>query len=335
MKKRNLKLDACLANGLALLMLLTGVAGLSSCSDDDGLTEGDAGYFTSTRGQFTATIDDGNGNKTTLYLIPGSTAGTALVTYDGSNPKHWQSSTNTTVRIGTYQNDIVIPETVEVGGTTYTIVGLDKEAFMGNREYSTTVNSVKTVYWSGLKTIQLPASVSTLGEGAFAICTNLSTFPTLPAAVSEIPLGCFATCTDLRTVDIPATVKTVGEMAFYGDVRLQTLTFAEGVETIGRMAFFDCRSTSLTTVTIPSTVTRIGDQAFGGRGMIYNSSGVGTDWRTHIASFYVKAKTPPTLEGSLYGEPAEGVSPVVYVPAGCVAAYKAAPGWSSLTIEEE
>ena len=39
---------------------------LTACSDDDGLSAGDPNYFTSSRGQFTATIDDGNGGETTL-----------------------------------------------------------------------------------------------------------------------------------------------------------------------------------------------------------------------------------------------------------------------------
>ena len=48
----------------------------------------------------------------------------------------------------------------------------------------------------------------------------------------------------------------------------------------------------------------------------------------------MQGTTPPTLEGVLY-EAADGVEPVIYVPAGALSAYQSAPGWSSLNIEEE
>ena len=303
MKKCLLKWDARAVKAVTVLMLWTGAWGLTSCKDDDGLTAGDPNYFTTSRGQFTATLDD----KTTLYLLPGATAGTAVLTYDGDNPTHWQSPTTATVSVTTYAGDLTLPETVTANGQSYRLTAIGNEAMMGCRS---------------LTSLVLPQTVQTLGEGAFAICVGLTSI-TLPEGISEIPTGCFGYCTKLTSADVPSSVKALGEMAYYGCSGLTSVTLPEGLTTIGRMAFFDC--SKLTEITIPSSVTRIGSQVFGGRSA--------TD-RSKIAAYHMRSATPPTLEGTLY-EAQEGVEPVVYVPAGAGAAYRSAAGWSELTIEEE
>ena len=72
-------------------------------------------------------------------------------------------------------------------------------------------------------------------------------------------------------------------------------------------------------------MTSIGNRAFGGRNATLKSK---------ITEYHMQSATPPTLEGVLY-EAQDGVSPIIYVPTGSKAAYEAADGWSSLTIEEE
>ncbi|MBR1548024.1 MAG: leucine-rich repeat domain-containing protein [Prevotella sp.] len=298
------------------LMAGLAVLALTACSDDDGLSAGDPDYFTSSRGQFTATIDDGNGGETTLFLIPGTTPGTAVVTYDGSNPRHWQAEQTATVRVGTYQNELVIPETVTAGGATYTITGIGAEAFTGCRVY--TANGV--TYWNGLTAVTLPESVATIGDGAFAL-TDVADI-NIPQAVTSLPMGCFGNCTKLASITVPAHVRTIGQMAYYGCSGATSLTLEEGVEHIGEMAFFDCNK--LTEVTIPASVKTIGNMAFGGR----------ENRRSKVAAYHMLPTTPPVLEGTLY-QAAEGIAPIVYVPVGTAAAYQTAAGWSELNIEEE
>lgn len=307
MKKCQLRLDAFLMKGLAALMLTTGIGMLTSCKDDDGLTAGDPNYFTSSRGQFTATLDD----NTTLFLLPGATAGTAVLTYDGNNPRHWQSATAATVSVTTYEGNLTLPETVTANGQTFTLTAIGEQAMMGCRT---------------LTSLTLPETVQSFDEGAFAVCTTLASV-NIPEGITEIPTGCFGYCPKLNNVTLPSTVKTLGEMAFYGCSGMTSITLNEGLATIGEMAFFDCPN--LREITIPATVTTIGNRAFGGRGFINE-----TDYRSKVSAYHVKATTPPTLEGVLY-ETQDGISPVIYVPAGAVDAYKAAAGWSSLTIEEE
>lgn len=296
-------LEASRTKALTMLMFLAAVVALSSCKDDDGLTAGDPNYFTSSRGQFTATLD----NDVTLFLLPGEVAGTATLTYDGDNPTHWQSPTTATVNVDTYQGNLTLPETVTAEGKTYTLTAIGEQAMMGCRL---------------LTSLVVPATVKTLGEGAFAICTTLTDI-SLPDGIAEIPVGCFGYCTRLTTANVPQTVTALGEMAYYGCSALTGVRLPEGLQRIGRMAFFDCPK--LTDITIPASVTVIGDRCFGGRS--------DAD-RSKIAAYHMKSTTPPALEGVLY-EAQEGVNPIIYVPAGAAAAYQAAAGWSELTIEEE
>lgn len=300
MKKYHFQLDAFFLKGLSVLMLMTGILALASCKDDDGLTEGDPNYFTSSRGQFTATLEDG----TTLYLLPGGGSNVTL-TYDGSNPRHWQSESTATVNVTTYTGDLDL--TQSINGGQYTLTAIGEQAMMGCR---------------ALTSVTLPASVQSIGEGAFAICTTLTSV-NIPDGITEIASGCFGYCPKLNNVTLPATVRSLAKRAYYGCSGMTVITLNEGLTSIGEQAFFDC--SKMTEITIPSTVSFIGDLAFGGRSA--------TD-RSQISAYHLKPTTPPTLQGTLY-QAQEGVNPVIYVPTGSAEAYKAAPGWSSLTIEEE
>ncbi|MBQ7963563.1 MAG: hypothetical protein IJ288_03205 [Alistipes sp.] len=66
-------------------------------------------------------------------------------------------------------------------------------------------------------------------------------------------------------------------------------------------------------ITIGNGVTSIGDYTF------YRCE--------ELESVYCKAKTPPTLESSIFGE--NPLDPKIYVPTASVDAYKAAEGWKN------
>ena len=66
--------------------------------------------------------------------------------------------------------------------------------------------------------------------------------------------------TKLTSVELPDTIKYIGEMTFYLCTGLQSVTLPKQVESIGSYAFEYC--SSLTSVTIPNSVTSIGDSAF-------------------------------------------------------------------------
>lgn len=68
----------------------------------------------------------------------------------------------------------------------------------------------------------------------------------------------FSNCWD---VQLPSTLKVIGDNAFYWNTSLKTIELNEGLEEIGCGAFWD---TGLTSVTMPSTLKSIGKMAFSG-----------------------------------------------------------------------
>ena len=77
--------------------------------------------------------------------------------------------------------------------------------------------------------------------------------------VSEINSDAFRGDGTLRRVDIPGSVKAVGDSAFYNCDKLEEASLAEGVETVGNTAFGACNS--LKTLTLPDSLKAIGDSA--------------------------------------------------------------------------
>ena len=82
----------------------------------------------------------------------------------------------------------------------------------------------------------------------------------IPSGVTSIGYGAFAGCSGLTSIAIPSSVTSFGEFAFSNCSGLTSIAFHSSVTHIGRWAFYNC--TGLTSVTIPSSVTSIGERAF-------------------------------------------------------------------------
>ena len=141
---------------------------------------------------------------------------------------------------------------------------------------------------TNLTDVTLPQSLITLGNWCFRACASLKTI-TIPNKVKDLNQGAFAYCTGLESVKIGNTVATVsgvtsgwgpgsqyfdGYGAFYGCTSLTSVTFGTGVKAIGAGAFYGCGA--LRSVKIPDTVTTIGNYAFGNcQSLIYATLGKG------------------------------------------------------------
>ena len=114
---------------------------------------------------------------------------------------------------------------------------------------------------SGLTSLTIPSSVTSIGESAFWDCSSLTSL-TIPSSVTSIGNYAFYDCSSLTSLTIPSSVTSIGYAAFYGCSGLTSLTIPSSVTSIGESAFWDC--SSLTSLTIPSGVTSIGEAAFSG-----------------------------------------------------------------------
>ena len=111
--------------------------------------------------------------------------------------------------------------------------------------------------------ITIPESVTSIGGGAFAGCSNLVSI-TIPESVTKIGVRAFYGCSSLTSITIPEGVTSIGGSTFDGCSSLVSITFAGNSQltSIGSSAFCNC--SSLTSITIPESVTKIGNYAFEG-----------------------------------------------------------------------
>ncbi len=112
-----------------------------------------------------------------------------------------------------------------------------------------------------LRYIEIPDSVTTIGDFAFSGCWSLggkseegekeSTYVsvTIPNSVTEIGESAFAGCGRLTSLTIPDSVTTIGKDAFSFCWRLEQVTIGESVTTIGKSAFENC--IALADMTVP------------------------------------------------------------------------------------
>ncbi len=112
-----------------------------------------------------------------------------------------------------------------------------------------------------LTNIEIPNSVTTIGDYAFFYCTGLNNIE-IPNSVTTIGDYAFYNCTGLNNIEIPNSVTTIGEHAFDNCTGLNILTIGNSVSSIGNFAFNQCNN--LISVNLPNSVTNIGAQAFYG-----------------------------------------------------------------------
>ena len=151
---------------------------------------------------------------------------------------------------------------------------------------------------SGLTSLTIPSSVTSIGESAFSGCSGLTSL-TIPSSVTSIGESAFYGCSGLTSLTIPSSVTSIGESAFSGCSGLTSLTIPSCVTSIGESVFFGC--SGLTSFTIPSSVTSIGWGAFCG------CSG--------LTSIYVYTEKLPNMGSDVFAG-CDAKKCTVYVPKG-------------------
>ena len=110
-----------------------------------------------------------------------------------------------------------------------------------------------------LKSINIPDSVTSIGDGAFSECHSLKSI-NIPDSVTRIGYSAFKSCGGLTSISIPPSVTTIEDGTFLGCHSLRNINIPDTVTRIGRSAFEDCDS--LTSINIPPSLTTIEDGTF-------------------------------------------------------------------------
>lgn len=234
--------------------------------------------------------------------------------------------TATIAGAGGLDNDILeIPQEITLRGKTYTVVAIKNNAF----------------YNASIKKIILPATIKSIGDGAFSYstieevdfgqitghecelgmlafshCGNLKEV-WLSGYTPRINRRTFVDCTALEKVTIPGGVKEIGEAAFENCTKLKDLQIGSDVTTIGNYAFHNC--SALSSLTIPESVTSIGGYAFA--------------YCTSLYEIYNLNKTPQTITANVF----EGLTLSkinLYVPPTRKSAYEAKDVWKNFNVKE-
>ena len=169
---------------------------------------------------------------------------------------------------GTTQNLGTIPFTSDV--LNYTLLPDNTYGvYAGNGAAKVAVIDIPSLY-KGRKVTQIMAD----GFKDLSMLQQIN----IPNTITTIGQSAFKNCVSLNNVRIPAGVKNLDDYAFFSCSSLSEITLVEGTETIGLYCFSNC--TKLKTITLPDSLTTIKAYSFYGSGIEeVNMNGIpGTNW---------------------------------------------------------
>ena len=223
-----------------------------------------------------------------FYNITSET--TVEVTYSGTKPSAFD---------GRYSGNVAIPQTVSYNEKSYSVTGIGANAFYYCDLTSIEIpNSVTVIgdcafqFCVGLKGVKFPNNIKTIGKSVFSGCFNLAGDIVIPKSATSIGHSVFAACDAIKSITvesgnavydsrdncnaiietasnkliagykntiIPNSVTAIGDYAFYGCF-FTTFEIPNSITSIGECAFQVC--TNLKSITIPASVKSIGPLAF-------------------------------------------------------------------------
>lgn len=183
-------------------------------------------------------------------LCPMLANGETITYYNNENPddilnssqfeidSYLETATLTKFQDWYYDENVVIPETFEYDGTTYTITAIGEEAFYS--EYDD---------YDDILTLTIPETVTTIGVKAFSNLKSLEVIR-LPQALKEIAPDTFLDCISLEEINFPEGLETLNEFACYNCTSLKSISFGSKIKNISYLVF---DNTCLQSISIDAT----------------------------------------------------------------------------------
>ena len=175
-----------------------------------------------------------------------------------------------------YEGHVTIPSVVFANSRQYQVTSIGEKAFMNCKDLKSVVmpNSIVSIgelalASSGITSLNIPASVRSIGNNAFTSCLALDTvwfnadsctfmgnnfyvpvfygcsgFKRLIVGnnVKCIPMNAFAYCTSLLTVEMGESLAEIGPESFYACSSLVSFRFPRSLKKVGNRAFNECVS---------------------------------------------------------------------------------------------
>ncbi len=162
-------------------------------------------------------------------------------------------------------NTLIINSPAEV----FDDINFDTVYFMGDKPKKSQIKNVivnspidklgYTFSRSTVENVTLPDTVTTLSYSAFSCCKNLKGID-LPKNVTTLGRDCFED-SSLESIKIPPSVTTIEDYAFKG-TNLKKIVIPDTVTSVGKYLFKGCKK--LTQAKLPSAITSIPVQTFWG-----------------------------------------------------------------------
>ncbi len=169
-------------------------------------------------------------------------------------------------KLNCYSGSVTLPETVTYDAVDYNVVSIGESAFAfcSNLTEVNLPNSINFIgefafYGTGIRTIRIPNSVTTIQSSTFGRCESLETV-TLPRSLTSIGTSAFSFCNKLERIDLPNSLTSIEEGGFGFCSGLKTVNFGNSLTTIEEAAFTGC--TSLSSIDLPNSLITIGRRAF-------------------------------------------------------------------------
>ena len=197
-----------------------------------------------------------------------------------------------------YSGKVVIPEKVTIDNKEYTVTKIDYQAFRN---------------CTGLTEVIMPGTVIEIGQCAFDGCTALQSIQ-LSDAITKIGPNAFDSCQSLTSLKLPEALELIESYAFDSCTGLTSLVIPDNCTTIDYCAFSDCSSLKVIT--------------FGAKLSTIKSSNHIFSECTSLEDIWIYNPEPIKFEDNTGLSITTKVT--IHVPEESLAAYRAAPGWSSI-----
>ena len=242
----------------------------------------------------------------------------------------------------------------------HTLESIGNEAFLNCSKLTSiylpgTITHIGTGAFSnctGLTSVIIPNSITALGSSVFSGCSSLASV-TLPDALTSIGYHSFSNCSKLKSITLPPSVTTIDEGAFVNCSELKDINL-DRVSQIKYGAFVGCKellnisilnakdvnsdafiNCAIVSAVLPYEWTENFKLDFSKTPNLWKvyigeataSIPPGTFKNNKLLLIYSNAATPPEISTTTFS-PDTYDKGILYVPQGCVNAYKGAKVWN-------